>query len=182
MERGSQVTVRMGDARLRMARPYANIVENPETGGGPDDFYHMMVVDAFSSDAIPKHLLTKEAFQMYFQKLTEEGILCVHTSNRFVALPKVVADVATSLNLAYKLGHDQAPFGNMGQFNSEWVMVARKPEYLAHLRPPEGYQKALTATAERDKTKSDEPYWSVPTPASRYIWTDDYSNLWAVVR
>ena len=61
--------------------------------GGPDNFYHMMVVDAFSSDAIPAHLITKEAIEMYFTKLSEKGILCVHTSNRFVNLPKVVAAV-----------------------------------------------------------------------------------------
>ena len=65
--------------------------------GGPDKFYHMMVVDAFSSDAIPAHLLTKEAIEMYFTKLAEKGILSVHTSNRFVSLPNVVAAVSRGI-------------------------------------------------------------------------------------
>ena len=82
----------MGDARLRMALPYKNhYSDETDHGGGPESFYHMMVVDAFSSDAIPAHLLTEEAFKMYFDRLSEQGILCVHTSNRFVDLPKVVA-------------------------------------------------------------------------------------------
>ncbi len=103
-KRGSIVQVLMGDARLRMAFPYQTYHEDREkrgqgAGGGPDNFYHMMVVDAFSSDAIPVHLLTREAFIMYFQKLTRKGILCVHTSNRYVDLVKVVAQVSESIHL-----------------------------------------------------------------------------------
>jgi hypothetical protein len=101
ISRGCEVQVLMGDARLRMALPYKNFhtSKNEEVpGGGPMNFYHMMVVDAFSSDAIPAHLITKEAIKMYFDRLTEEGILCVHTSNRYVSLPKVVAAVTLSLN------------------------------------------------------------------------------------
>src|SRR5205823_4486988 len=83
------------------ALPYGNFAEymrdekaymathNNEPPGGPQRFYHMMVVDAFSSDAIPAHLITKEAIKMYFDHLAEKGILCVHTSNRHVSLPKV---------------------------------------------------------------------------------------------
>src|SRR5262249_40391066 len=101
VERRSGVEKAIGDARLRMALPYKNFHKRLEPGevpgGGPENFYHMMVVDAFTSDAIPAHLLTKESFQMYFKKLAPEGILCVHTSNRYVDLPKVVADIAVSL-------------------------------------------------------------------------------------
>ncbi len=100
VERGSHVQVLMGDARLRMAMPYKNYytsAEGFERGGGPDNFYHLMVVDAFSSDAIPAHLITKEAIEMYFEKLSWEGVLCVHTSNRFVDLPKVVASVSSKI-------------------------------------------------------------------------------------
>jgi hypothetical protein len=104
-QRGSLLQVLMGDARLRMAQPYKNFNEYNDKGdrrdslvaGGPENFYHLMVVDAFSSDAIPVHLITKEAIEMYFAKLVPEGILCVHTSNRHVNLVKVVADVARSI-------------------------------------------------------------------------------------
>lgn len=170
-KRGAEVQVLMGDARLRMALPYENHVFNPTRGGGPDNFYHMMVVDAFSSDAIPVHLITREALELYFTKLTEEGILCVHTSNRFVDLPKVVAAVAADLKLSCQRGHDSAPDSKneVGHFTSEWVMVARKPEYLEKLTPPKDYQHP-------------EPYWTIPTPSSRYLWTDDHSNLINVLR
>jgi hypothetical protein len=98
-KRGAVIEVLMGDARLRMARPYKPYREEAELnnegdGGGPDLFYHMMVVDAFSSDAIPRHLITKEALEMYFKKLAPGGILCVHTSNRHIDLVPVVANAA----------------------------------------------------------------------------------------
>ncbi len=112
--RGAELWVFMGDARLRMAQDYPSNWDDVEEegkdqdnafrikvlrkAGGPDNFYHMMVVDAFSSDAIPVHLLTQEAITMYFQKLVERGILCVHTSNRFVELVPVVKDIVDAMN------------------------------------------------------------------------------------
>jgi hypothetical protein len=184
--RGSEIQVLMGDARLRMAQEYENHHVNWRTGGGPESFYHMMVVDAFTSDAIPAHLITKQAIQMYFKKLTEEGILCVHTSNRYVDLPKVVADVATHLGYAYKRGHDNAPNEEMGHFTSEWVMVARKPEYLrklSELEPP-NYMRDLVEHHRRRGFRTDnlEQYWTVPAPTNRHVWTDSYTNLWAVIK
>ena len=130
--RGAAVQVLMGDARQRMNLPYANYYETEkkpkaDPNGGPENVYHMMVVDAFSSDAIPAHLLTKQAFEMYFKHLTEDGILCVHTSNRHVNLPLVVADVAESLGLVCKRGHFEPAAGKvLGATSSEWVMVAHK--------------------------------------------------------
>ncbi len=195
--RGCEVQVLMGDARLRMAQPYAPFNEEKERlgqaqGGGPDNFYHMMVVDAFSSDAIPVHLLTKEAFQMYFRKLTEKGILCVHTSNRYVELPKVVADVSKELGYACLRGHDNAPGRGSGKsideeshYTSEWVMVARKADYLQFLYQmvPADYLEKLHEQLRRERSRSaPEPYWSTPTAEGRHIWTDDYSNLLAVLR
>jgi hypothetical protein len=218
LRRGAQVQVLMGDARLRMDQPYKNYYEAPLLGGGPDNFYHLMVVDAFSSDAIPVHLITKQAIQMYFKKLTRDGVLCVHTSNRHVDLVKVVADVTDSIKffedgphkrivysdsrdpedrkiierqgssaemkLVCKRGHDQAPGGReAGHYTSEWVMVARDSKYLEHLTAPPGYQEKLDAEAQRIRI-ANEPYWTDPTPSltGRFVWTDDYSNLIAVLR
>jgi hypothetical protein len=187
-KRGCEVQVLMGDARLRMALPYLNhYAKDKQTGeeigelrgGGPENFYHMMVVDAFSSDAIPAHLITKEGIRMYFDHLVEEGILCVHTSNRYVDLPRVVAAVTADLGFACLRGHDNAPFHKTGHFTSEWVMVARKAEYLGRLKElePAGYEEAVRKTSSQF-----EPYWTIPTPNSRYLWTDDYYNLMSVVR
>src|SRR5581483_9375911 len=120
-KRGCDVQVLMGDARLRMRLPYRNFhtdkaygpdadkVSKAEPPGGPEKFYQMMVVDAFSSDAIPAHLLTLEALEMYFQHLTDNGILCIHTSNRYVDLPKVAASIARRKGWHYIRGHDANP-------------------------------------------------------------------------
>jgi hypothetical protein len=186
IERGSTVQVLMGDARLRMALPYKNHYANPEQpddGGGPMNFYHMMVVDAFSSDAIPAHLLTREAFLMYFDRLAPEGILCVHTSNRFVDLPKVVAAVANNLGYAHLRGHDADTDREEGHYTSEWVMVARKDDHLKALRADTTFLRRYDdRTRGKGARPLDEAYWQdVPTNA-RYVWTDDYYNLLSVVR
>jgi hypothetical protein len=200
LARGAHVQVLMGDARLRMAMPYVNHQEDPEMGGGPMDFYHMMVVDAFSSDAIPAHLITKQAIAMYMDRLREDGVLCVHTSNRFVDLVKVVADVANSLDesvldhrgrplgLVARRGHDNAPFkSNVGHFTSEWVMVYRKtvtgPDgkripnpWAVNLREPPGWAQAARAKGERGA------FWETPEIHGRYVWTDDFYNILSVLR
>jgi hypothetical protein len=153
-----------------------------QEGGGPDNFYHVIVVDAFSSDAIPTHLITRQAIQMYFTKLAPGGILCVHTSNRHVDLVPVVADVADSLKLVCRLGHwppeDKGqkqraapPFDEntadhaRGYYSSEWVMVARNDADLAFLDAPQ-YAGC----------------WSRARRLGLPPWTDDYSNLLSVFR
>ena len=141
----------------------------------------MMVVDAFSSDAIPAHLLTEEAFEMYFKKLVPEGVLCVHTSNRFVDLPKVVGAVADKLKLKARRGHDINDSHEAGHYTSEWVMVARKIDYLfgdGEAEFDERYQKALQARPEGRRDR----FWDAPEINDKYLWTDDYYNLMSVVR
>src|SRR5205085_4949286 len=153
----------------------------PVPPGGPRNFYHMMVVDAFSSDAIPVHLITKQAILMYFEHLTEEGILCVHTSNRYVDLPLVVAAVAQEVGFAYSRGHDEAPEKQLGRFTSEWVMVARKREYLSQtLKDPPKYKEQLAAN-RRDPDRQENLYWTIPVPNRKFLWTDDHYNLWNVI-
>ncbi len=125
-KRGAQVNVLMGDARLRMAQPWVPRGKEDEKPwnidiserGGPESFYHLIVVDAFSSDAIPVHLLTKEAVQMYMSRLVSPqisfeknaqgewvekywpgGVLCVHVSNRHLNLVPVVADIANAIKV-----------------------------------------------------------------------------------
>ncbi len=236
IHRGCEVEVLMGDARLRMDLPYKNFHQDNVISGGPENFYHMMVVDAFSSDAIPVHLITKQALEMYFKHLTEDGILCIHTSNRYVDLPLVVAAVASNLHLtvvttkdgrtltgmiversgkdfpgpgefslqtaagriglkndevqeigespesfAYQRGHDNAPGKELGRFTSEWVMVAKKSEYLSGLRAPPNFDEQLREA----KMNPDDPrnaYWSTPVSNRKYLWTDDHSNLINVLR
>lgn len=198
--RGADIWILMGDARLRMAQPFSGpedysfsdwtdavckkyqdnryniMVVDGDVGGGSDNFYHMMVVDAFSSDAIPVHLLTKESVEMYFDKLTVDGILCVHTSNRYVNLVPVVGDIAKEVTLkkrtatgafikdengnyvtetialVAKRGHDNAPGKEIGHFTSEWVMVARSTKAIEQQTP----------IVETDKHKKTRPLVNGP--------------------
>jgi hypothetical protein len=206
--RGAAVQVLMGDARQRMALPYENYYEAEVAAkeghpfkvpnGGPENFYHMMVVDAFSSDAIPAHLLTKEAFEMYFKHLTQDGILCVHTSNRHVRLPLVVADVAESLGLVCKRGHFD-PQQNLirGATSSEWVMVSRKapklPTFEALLKmagqedlgyvTEAGYAKAGEAFAKANAKENSNPklqalFMSIDTNGDGKITNDKDNKEW----
>ncbi len=146
--------------------------EDQHTGYLPhrDGYYHFMVVAAFSSDAVPVHLLTKEAFQLYFDKLTDDGILIVNVSNRHLNLAAPVTDVARELGLAWRVatdfGYDRS--GAVGHFPSEYVILARHEKYL----PPE---------TPRDDNRS-AIVWRTPIMTGNRLWTDDYSNLLAVLR
>jgi hypothetical protein len=199
--RGAELWVLMGDARLRMAMDYEmdnkNIpdldtqwnnaysvrVVDSIKGGGPENFYHMMVVDAFSSDAIPVHLITKEAIRMYFTRLSEKGVLCVHTSNRFVDLVRVVADVADDLGLVAYRGHDQAPQkdpGNpkvkdRGHFTSEWVMVARKGAYFDSPPPMPYYEWDESSQSLKQKELTLSWHLEEPTGYTQAL-KDEYKE------
>ena len=92
----------VGDARLTLA-------------DAPDGEYDVIVVDAFTSDAIPVHLLTREALELYFRKLKPNGIVAMHVSNRNLELATVVAGIAQSHRTAQELLSCRAgPFGPAG--------------------------------------------------------------------
>ena len=79
-----QISVRIGDARLTLA-------------SAPGRYYGMFILDAFSGDSIPIHLLTQEAVELYLSKLVPEGVLLFHISNRYMNLAPVIDRVATEL-------------------------------------------------------------------------------------
>ncbi len=123
----------IGDARLKMR-------------DAPDHSYRLIVVDAFSSDAIPVHLITKEAVQMYIQKLTDDGVACIHISNRYLDLGPVLGNIAEDLKLhaiqlydqydpeEYRDGSQNMVGMFPGKNSSDWVMVAKKKETLDRIR------------------------------------------------
>ncbi len=149
--RGSRagVAVVLGDARLSLAR---------EPGQGFD----VLAVDAFSGDAIPVHLLTREAFALYFRLLKKDGLVAVHVSNRYLDLKPVVAAAARAFGkvaLAVDSDGDDAD----DTYDASWVLVAM-PDALR--RSP-----LLKNAGER----------LVLRPGLR-LWTDDYSSLWPIVQ
>src|SRR5262249_13785310 len=116
--RGGNVEIYMGDARISMREATEDEREEKRQNGEHSDwqklregityqhrqgYYHDMEIDAFSSDAIPVHLITKEAIQGYLDKLTPEGVILVHTSNRHLELIDPVMDIAADLDLEFRV-------------------------------------------------------------------------------
>ncbi len=104
-----EVSVALGDGRLSLQRE-------------PPQGYDVLVVDAFSSDAIPTHLLTVEAFAVYLRHLAEGGVIAVHVTNRYVDLKPVVRGAARALSLHA----EHVPSSEKGMlWSSDWMLVAR---------------------------------------------------------
>lgn len=125
--------------------------------------YGLILMDAFNSDAIPVHLLTLEALDLYLSKLANGGLLAFHISNRHLDLHPVLANLAKSRNLICLGFDDQSENQRIGKEASTWVVMARTREDLGML--------------------TTQPNWqAVPESARVKVWRDDYSNLLQVLR
>ncbi|MGA2066914.1 MAG: fused MFS/spermidine synthase [Thermoguttaceae bacterium] len=136
----AEVEVRLGDARL-------SLVDEPP--GGLD----VLLVDAFSSDAIPVHLLTREALELYLSRLARRGLLAVHISNRHLDLEPVLGNLAEVLHVPARISNG---------LESTWVVLGQRGQNLGDL--------------------GEGPRWDVlKTDSSQGPWTDDFSNIIGVV-
>jgi SAM-dependent methyltransferase len=145
----ARIDIVRGDARLSLER------ERPQG-------FDVLAVDAFSGDAIPVHLLTRQAFELYFRHLKPGGILAVHISNNYLNLEPVVERAAAWLEKpAVKIsnGNDD----RHGVFRSSWILLSDRPESL----DAPDIKRVATVLPPR----TDLP-----------LWTDDYSNLFGVVK
>ncbi len=148
----------MGDARLKLEEH------------ARDGEYGVIVVDAFSSDAIPVHLLTKEAVDLYVRKLAPGGLIALHVSNRYLKLEPVAARIAQELGLA-GIGQWDDDGTPPGKQPSHWVLLARSTADFGTL--PDA-----TVPAEEGNDKSGRKRWhALEVPAGTPLWTDDFSNL-----
>jgi SAM-dependent methyltransferase len=150
--------IHLGDARLTLAEQ-------------PTHSLDMLAVDAFSSDSIPLHLLTKEAFDVYRRVLKPNGILIVHISNRHVDLKPVLAAEAKAgkWSLAERRDNPPEEQTNRGVRSSKWIAMSSDPAMLAKLTGP------LAAKASKGY-KSQE--WLVLEPSDKAKrWTDDYASV-----
>ncbi|HEY3077035.1 MAG TPA: fused MFS/spermidine synthase, partial [Burkholderiales bacterium] len=142
----------LGDARLTLERE-------------PPQGFDVLAVDAFSSDAIPVHLITREALQAYLRHMKPDGIIAFHVSNRFLDLIPVVARLAAELKLhAVLISDDPEDEDKTIRSRSDWVLVSRDPQVLE----ADAIVEAGAAPAE------DRPGWRT--------WTDDYSNLIQILK
>ena len=139
----------LGDGRLRLKE-------------APQNYYSLIALDAFSSDAIPLHLLTREAVGLYLSKLANGGLLTFHISNRHLDLSPVLGSIAGSYGLTALIMRDGEASAESGKDASVWVVLARRPEDL--------------------KPLSVDPRWeSLEAPENFRVWTDDFSNIFSVM-
>jgi hypothetical protein len=137
----------IGDARLSLER-------------APDNSYGVMILDAYSSDYVPLHLLTREALSLYVSKLTDDGVLAFHISSKWFDLEPVLTSLAADARLQCYVNHDanSDPLElRMGKRLSTWV--------------------ALGAKGGNIRVLASDPHWQ-QCPATKFrVWTDDYSSL-----
>jgi len=157
------VEVVPGDGRLSLAR------ETRPPRAGPR--YDVLVVDAFSSDAIPVHLLTREAAWLYRRALAGGGVLVFQATNRHVDLAPVIRGLAGASGLEALEITTDPPEGS-GGISSTWFVLADDPAFLADVR--------ARAKARRPAGRGGAV--ERPTPADTILWTDDFSDLLRVLR
>ncbi|HEX2179738.1 MAG TPA: fused MFS/spermidine synthase [Actinomycetota bacterium] len=131
----------------------------------PDGRFGVLVVDAFNSDSIPVHLLTREAMELYLSKLTPGGVVVVHISNRYLDLRPVVGNLSYDLGLVslFRSNPQTLEQTAMGRSASDWVVIGRS---LGDLGPLAADSRWISLVAE---------------PGAR-VWTDDFSDVFSVFR
>jgi hypothetical protein len=139
----------LGDARLTLEK-------------APPHHYGIIILDAFSSDSIPVHLLTKEAVTLYFSKLSKDGVLLIHITNRYVNLAPVLAQLADENGFSARLRDDYED-PETGKDGSTWVLLGRSESDLAGIAGNENWTKI----EPRNRTAA---------------WTDDFSNILSVFK
>ncbi len=152
----ARVEIVLGDGRLQLEREMAF-----STSTAPR--YDLIVLDAFSSDAIPLHLLTREAFDIYLARLAPNGVIAINTSNRLIDLSPVLRAEAGARGLSLATIFYQPPNESWWEFASQWTLLA--PDAAA-LDSPE-----ILAVKQGE-----------PGDAATLRWTDDHSSLWSVLR
>ena len=149
---GNHPNVVLGDARLTI-------------GDAPDGTYDVLIIDAFSSDSIPMHLLTREALALYLRKLAPGGRLLFHISSRTLDLRPVIGALAADAGVPARMLFDRPPPGT-----SIWrrapalvVALAGRGGDLGRLDPADGWTE-------------------MPPGKARFLWTDQRSDLLGVIR
>src|SRR5271156_1245857 len=145
----AKIDVVLGDARLSL-------------GSEPPQNFNVIVVDAFSGDAIPVHLLTREALALYRRHLRPDGIIAFHVSNQYINLEPVVAGIAGSAGLravsVHSHGDEQA-----GLYYADWILVTANQAFL-------------------DQPEIVNNGFSTPTQEGVRVWTDNYSSVFPLLK
>jgi hypothetical protein len=149
----ANVEIVLGDGRLSLAQ-------------APDHSYDLIFIDAFSSDAIPTHLLTLEALAVYRSKLSEKGVLVLHLSNRYLDLEPVLGRLVQAAGIAGIIRANTERTRALlesGGDPSIWAAVASRVSLLGDLR-------------------NDKRWRHLRIQENVALWTDDFSNIFSVFR
>ena len=146
---GNNCDVIFGDGRLSIQRQ-------------PDAEFDLLMLDAFNSDSIPAHLVSREAVQIYLQKLKPDGLILFHVSNRYMDVESLAAAVSLDAGLEglVRYDDDEEP---TGKTSSDYVVAARHH-------------------ADFGELNENESWTAIEKPNGIQPWTDDYSNMMAIVR
>ena len=144
----AQIEVVPGDARLALERE-------------PAQNFDVLLVDAFSGDSVPIHLLTREAFAVYWRHLKPGGVLAVHISNTYLDLEPVVQAAAAAFHKPALLLRTPGDAGKV-TYSADWVLASEDGDFLRYAREA-GAIPAVSRGPAR-------------------LWTDDYSNLFQLIR
>jgi hypothetical protein len=146
----AQVEVAMGDGRL--------VLESE-----PPQHFDVLVMDAFSGDSVPVHLITREAFQMYFRHLKPNGILAVNITNKYLDLRPVMERAADALGKIALVYRYEPPDDNFLCFSCTWALIMSRATAAAH---PD-------LSGHGVELHPDRPF---------RIWTDDFSNMYSILK
>lgn len=140
----------VGDARRMLERERANHQLNPKR----DPLYDLLVIDAYNGDAVPYHLTTREAFQLYFDRIAPDGMLAVHISNWHIDLLPVCKSVASDLGVC--------AYGSIGYMDSNvtsgalWVFMTRQPNSYRYPSRPQKIRDVNWSEVRNIRTLTDE--------------------------
>lgn len=138
----ADIPTQLGDARIVLANE------------SDMDLFDVLIIDAYSSDTIPVHLMTEEAFELYISRLAADGVLVLHISNRYFELAPVIERVASKLGLYSYINYHHPDDLGVGEYGSDVVAISRV-----------------------DISENLSDGWDAIIPENGRIWTDDYSNL-----
>lgn len=145
----------LGDARIKLAQQLRE---------GDKQQFDVLAVDAFSSDAIPRHLLTQECIELYKEHLKTDGILAIHISNRFLNLEPIVyklAELAGYKSFCVSFNDDDDAWGEMGDLQSTWILLTNNRELY-----------------ESEEFLLNTDSWN---PETDILWTDDFGSIFQVI-
>jgi spermidine synthase len=151
-ERGATVEVALGDARQVLERELAERSQQ----------FDLLVLDAFSGDSIPNHLLTKEAFDLYLRHLSDDGAIAAHVTNQYLDVPRVVLGIAETLGLE-PICVETSVYASRAMAHSEWMVLTCDASLRESLRK-------VAMPVKRDDDR--------PLP----LWTDDHHDMLSILR